>query len=452
MTLTTDTFDAENRPGSTRSPTAGLVTLYAPDVGVPSAILLVDEELVLGREPGREPADAGLVLPFSSVSRDHARLTLHEGQWRVEDLESRNGTFVNGAKIYAKVLANGDDLRVGEVVFRFVDRGAERFLDSGPDRDLPEGVAALVGGATMAGIRMEILRVARAELSVLVLGESGTGKELVARALHSASGRAGALVAVNCAAVPAALLEAELFGAKRGAFTGLDRDRLGLVRSADGGTLFLDEIGDMPLDAQAKLLRVLDTRQVTPLGSHIAEPVDIRIVSATHRPIVQLVEEQRFRADLFARISAHTIDLPPLRERKEDIARLVGSFLGAPATTRATSRFMIGLLRYDWPLNVRELASAVRRAVALAGAGGELDEPHLPGVVTEAIRAARAEDQSKAAKIPSRSNAPPAEELRALLQRHAGNVASVARALGKDRTQIHRWLKLYQMSTDDFRP
>jgi transcriptional regulator with PAS, ATPase and Fis domain len=446
MSSDTNTFSVGTGDAANEARTAGLVTLYAPPgERVPPAILLVADELVFGREP----PPGGVALPFGSVSRAHAKLTRRADGWTVDDLESRNGTFVNGSRVNQAALVHGDELRLGAIVFKLVDRGAERFLHSLPSPQA--SVATLVGGPSIAAIRAQILDVAKAgaDLSVLVLGESGTGKEVVARALHDASGRAGAFVAINCAAVPAALLEAELFGAKRGAFTGLERDRLGLVRSAHGGTLFLDEIGDMPLEAQAKLLRVLDTRQVTPLGSHVPEDIDVRIVSATHRPIAQLVQEERFRADLFARISAHTIALPPLRERKEDIAPLVHSFLGQ--NTRASSQFMIGLLRYDWPLNVRELAAAVRRAEALAH-GGELDEPHLPPVVLEALRAARAKDEGAPTKLGPRTNAPPIAELRAVLQRCAGNVAAVARELGKDRAQIHRWLKLYGISLDEFRP
>ncbi len=450
MSSETSTFNVGKAAAASDSDTAGLVTLYAPDASVPPAALLVGESLVIGREP---PA-GGLALPFGSVSRSHARVVRRNDAWVVQDLESRNGTFVNGTRTAEAVLADGDELRLGAVVFKLALRGAERYLLQRSDRAVPPSVAALVGGPSMAEVRAEILRVAVAgvELSVLVLGESGTGKEVVARALHDASGRSGAFVALNCAAVPAALLEAELFGAKRGAFTGLDRDRLGLVRSADGGTLFLDEIGDMPVEAQAKLLRVLDTRQVMPLGSHVPEPVDVRLVSATHRPIAQLVREERFRADLFARISAHTIALPPLRARKEDIRLLVEAFLAQTGNrVRPTSQFMIGLLRHDWPLNVRELAAAVRRAEALA-TNGELDEPHLPPVVLEAVRSARAGDEPSPVKLGSRTNAPPLPELRALLQKYAGNVAAVARELGKDRVQIHRWLKLYKISLDDFRP
>jgi len=446
----TDTLDINEGTSAATSRTAGLVTLYFPTAPgserIPNAVLLVEDELLLGREPSAK----GLALPTGSVSREHARLTRRSDEWMVEDLESRNGTFVNGAKVHHAVLADGDELRVGAVVFKLVLSNAERFVELQPEQ-VPDGVAALVGGTSMAAIRKEILRVARADLSVLVLGESGTGKEVVARALHASSGRPGAFAAVNCAAVPAALLEAELFGARRGAFTGLDRDRLGLVRSAAGGTLFLDEIGDMPLEAQAKLLRVLDTRQVTPLGSHVPEPVDIRVVSATHRPIVQLVHEQRFRADLFARINAHSIELPPLRQRKEDIPRLVETFLAEHRSLQVTPGFMVGLLRYDWPLNVRELETAVKRAIALAEKG-VLDEPQLPPAVRDAIRDARTKDQASEPKLGSRTNAPPAEELRSVLRRCAGNVAAVARELGKDRAQIHRWLKLHGISLDEFRP
>jgi transcriptional regulator with PAS, ATPase and Fis domain len=251
---------------------------------------------------------------------------------------------------------------------------------------------------------------------------------------------------VNCAAIPATLLESELFGYKRGAFTGADRDRIGIVKSAEGGTLFLDEIGDMPLEAQAKLLRMIETRSVTPLGSHAAEPVDVRIVCATHRPLGRFVREERFRADLFARISGHIIELPPLRDRKEDLYQLTVAFLdrvtaGGKAPVLGAP-FVLGLLEHDWPFNVRELEAAIKRAVALSD--GILDKTHLPPATQEGLEGASEPKTGRAA--------PPTEDaLRALLQRHGGNVAAVARELSKERVQIHRWLKRYGISLDEFR-
>jgi len=443
----TDALDVGGGKVEGGSGTPGLLKLYAPEPNIPDVVLLHADRIVLGREP----QGGGVALPSGSVSREHACLSRRDGSWVVDDLQSRNGTFVNGVRVQQEVLADGDELRIGALVFQVVERDAERFRRT---PTLDAAVAGLRGGARMDDTRNEILRVARADLSVLVIGESGTGKEVVARALHKASGRPGPLAAINCAAVPASLLEAELFGAKRGAFTGIERDRIGLVRSAEGGTLFLDEIGDLPLEAQAKLLRVLDTREVTPLGSHVPHRVDLRVVSATHRSIPQLVAEERFRADLYARISGHTIVLPPLRERKEDIALLVEAFLEQqPTPLRATPAFMIGLLRYDWPLNVRELEGALKRAVAFAE-GGVLDEAQLPPAARAALAEqprSRDEAAPAVASAPSRTHAPPAEELRAVLKRCGGNVAAAARELGKDRAQVHRWIRHHGISLEEFR-
>jgi transcriptional regulator with GAF, ATPase, and Fis domain len=457
MSSKTDTLDIGTPPTSQSERKTGLVTLFASDPSaLPSAVVLESSPLVIGREPPK----GGLAIALGSVSRNHARLARRGEELFVDDLDSRNGTFVNGRRARHAVVVHGDELRIGEVMFRIDEEQPERFLDFPlAGIELPKGVDGLLGGVMMEAVRKDILRTAKTELSILVLGESGTGKELVARALHDLSGRSGTLAAVNCAAIPAALLEAELFGAKRGAFTGADRDRLGLVRSADGGTLFLDEIGDMPLEAQAKLLRMLQTREVTPLGSHIAEPVDVRVVCATHRPLVRLVREGRFRADLFARISGHTIQLTPLRERKEDIHQLVQRFLGRENAKhlRMTSAFMVGLIGYDWPLNVRELETAIKRAVVLAE-NGLIDEAQLPPLALEVLREASAvmpeteRRKSRTQRTPNvRSNAPPEEELRAVLEKHGGNVAAVARELGKDRVQIHRWLKIYAITLDEFR-
>jgi transcriptional regulator of acetoin/glycerol metabolism len=433
----------------------GLVTLYAPDpAALPSAVAFAAHPLALGREP----PPGGLALPFGSVSRVHARVAIRGAEVVVDDLDSRNGTYVNGRNIKHAFVEDGDEIRVGEVVFKLVMSDIERYVGV-PLVGIvpPPPLSALRGGVAMDRVRREILRTAATDLSVLVLGETGTGKELVASALHHASGRPGRLATVNCAAIPGTLLESELFGYKRGAFTGAERDRIGIVKSAEGGTLFLDEIGDMPLDAQAKLLRMIETKTVTPLGSHAAEPVNVRIVAATHRPLSRFVREERFRGDLYARISGHTIELPPLRERKEDLYQLVHLFLeraGASGKIRVTAPFMLGVFDYDWPFNVRELETAIRRAVALAD--GALDASHLPAAALEPGAAASGERAGRASgsavdRAGERAGAPSEEAMRALLTRHAGNVAAVARELGKDRVQIHRWLKRYAISPDEFR-
>ncbi len=217
-------------------------------------------------------------------------------------------------------------------------------------------------------------RVARGDVPVLITGESGTGKELVARAIHGASARASEpLIAVNAAAIPRELLESELFGHERGAFTGAVDARLGRFREANGGTLFLDEIGDMPVDLQAKLLRVLQSGEVTPVGGRRPERVDVRVVAATHTDLEEAVAEGRFREDLLYRLRVVPIHMPPLRERPEDIPTLAEHFLqrygaelaeGQPVLAPATVERLID---HDWPGNVRELENAIKRALVLAG-------------------------------------------------------------------------------------
>jgi DNA-binding NtrC family response regulator len=290
---------------------------------------------------------------------------------------------------------------------------------------------------------------------VLIHGESGTGKELVAHALHVASGRPGRFAAINCAALPENLVESELFGFRRGAFSGAIRDHLGMVRSADHGTLLLDEIGDMPLLSQPKLLRTLETRVVFPIGDVHGAPVDVRVVGATHRDLGADVAAGRFRGDLLARLRGATVTIPPLRERREDLYPLVRHFLAASgAEGRAvTFRFMLAVVAYAWPYNVRELAAAVKRAVALAP-DGPLDLEHLPAEV------ATAADEPIGRSVPpsslrealsTRAGRPTARELTELLREHRGNVAAVARVLDKDRTQIHRWMQQLGIDPGSFR-
>ncbi len=310
----------------------------------------------------------------------------------------------------------------------------------------------MVGGLRIDAVASEIEAAAPTALSVLALGETGTGKELVARAVHRLSGRSGPLRAVNCAAVPATLFESELFGIRKGAFTGADRDRVGLFKAADGGTLFLDEIGDMPIEVQPKLLRALEAREIRPVGSTQPEPVDVRVVSATNRDPKALVADGRFRGDLLARLQGFEIVIPPLRERKEDLYTLVRHFLARAGRQdlRLSFGFMLAVCDYDWAFNVRECESVVNRAVAVAD-GEVLEVAHLPEVMrrraeTFGSRVATAPDGSGA-----RARSPGADELRALLTRHRGNVAAVARTLGKDPKQVQRWMHKHGLTPGSFR-
>jgi transcriptional regulator with GAF, ATPase, and Fis domain len=467
--------DAEPRDSTPSSKErAGLVLLYAPNFEQLSpAYVFVTPDLTIGRDPSNL-----ICVPEQAVSREHARIVARDTRWLLQDLGSRNGTMIDGAYVSEVELEPNHEIRVGDAMFKFVDAGAEKCVAYRIDGNVAGDRKAaafteLVGGAQMDQIAADIERIAPTELSAVVLGETGTGKEVVARGIHRFSGRKGSLQAINCAAIPHNLLESELFGYRRGAFSGADRDKPGLIKLADNGTLFLDEIGDMPLDAQAKLLRVLQSREVFPLGATTPELVDIRVVCATHRDLYQYVKEGKFRGDLLARLNEHVVRLPPLRERKEDIFLLANSFCaryGRPEMQFSFS-FLVALFHYDWPFNVRELESCIKRGVALTD-GDELDTMHLPDAISEHMKgygerprvslpsqlppapyatgAIPATNQAPTLPPPRRS-APTEEELRALLERHRGNIAAVGRELGKERMQVHRWLKRYNIDLAHYR-
>ncbi|HET9954748.1 MAG TPA: sigma 54-interacting transcriptional regulator [Polyangiaceae bacterium] len=449
-------FGAAGRAGRSLS---GLVLLFAETFGaLPPAFPFTRDRLVLGREP---PAD--IVLPANAVSRVHAEVTWQGGHYVITDLNSRNGVLVNGRRVGQAALEPLDEVRIGDVLFKYVDQNAEFYALYRIDgsmipsaRRYAQNPTALVGGFQMDCMVTELERIAPSELNVLLLGPSGTGKEVVASELHRLSARPGPFTAVNCAAIPANLIESELFGFKRGAFSGADRDKPGIIRAAHRGTLLLDEIGDMPLDAQAKLLRVIQQKEVLPLGATQVERVDVRIVSATHRDLSRMQREGRFREDLFARLNEYKVRLPPLHERKEDIYALVRHFLrslGRP-DLMAGVPFMVALLHHDYPYNVRELEAAVKRAAALAR-GPQLEVDLLPDAIREALsdygRAALAANDRSEVAAEAFAPVPSEEELRRRLTAHGGNVAAVGRELGKARMQIHRWMKRYGIEVDDYR-
>ncbi len=444
-------------------PTGGLVLLYAKDYEkLPAAWAFDGRKIVIGSEQ----QSAQVHLPVWAVSRRHAEISWENGTWILRDLGSTNGTLVDGHPVRAASLEPTTEIRFGDSIFKFVQEHADPMrgyridgvMVDGRKRLAMEGTE-LVGGFLMDRTAADIERIASTPLSVMLLGESGTGKEVVARELHRLSGRRGKFCAINCAAIPGTLLESELFGFKKGAFSGADRDKPGLIRSADGGTLLLDEIGDMPLEAQAKLLRVLQSKEVFPLGATAPEKVDVRVVCATHRDLWALQSKERFRRDLFARLNEYQLRLPPLRERKEDVLMLIKAFLarhGRPELN-VSLPFMTGLLHYDWPYNVRELEACIKRAVALAEQP-TLTEDHWPEQVKDEMKEYGKEilpapTTSAGAAVTAHGDLgpPSAEELRAMLEQNAGNVAAVGRELGKARMQVHRWMKRYGISPDEYR-
>ncbi|HEX8960882.1 MAG TPA: sigma 54-interacting transcriptional regulator [Geobacteraceae bacterium] len=290
----------------------------------------------------------------------------------------------------------------------------------------------------MQGVFETLPDVAASDATVLIHGESGTGKELVAQAIHNLSSRsAGPMVIVNCGALPEHLLEAEIFGAKRGAYTGSVENRFGRLDMAQGGTLFLDEIGDLPLPLQVKLLRVLEYREYQPLGSPHLKKADVRFITATHRNLAEMVESGTFRRDLFYRIDVVAVEIPPLRERREDIPLLLDHALAQ--ANRKYSKKVRGfspkalqiLLNHPYPGNVRELINLVEQTVIMCRTG-EITEQYLPHAFLSVSR--KDEVAMRFKKCPSR------EILAEILSRHHGNRTKVAEELGVERTTLWRWM------------
>jgi DNA-binding NtrC family response regulator len=430
------------------------------------------EEVVFLRAGERSAVREGKLLrlgvPDRWMSGTHARLRREGDRWRLFDDGSTNGTFVNGEQERERVLADADAVEMGhtQLLFRqaVVQQGPLDVDGAGLEAPAP-GLATMV--QPLAAQLERLPAIARSTVSVVIGGETGTGKEMVARALHQLSGRAGPFVALNCGAIAQNLVESELFGHRKGAFSGAAESRPGLVRAADRGTLFLDEIGDLPGPAQAALLRVLQEQEVLAVGATEAVKVDVRVLAASHADLEAAIAAHRFRADLFARISGFTIKLPPLRWRREDLGLLIASLLRKLAPDRAgkvsfTCEAARALLRHRWPMNVRELEQCLKSALALAG-GQPIDLPHLPVPVRRAgggtpaepapeLRDLRPSEPPPAPALPlSPEDEKRRDELAGLLREHRGNVAAVGRVMGVARMQIHRWVKRYDLRLEDFR-
>jgi transcriptional regulator of acetoin/glycerol metabolism len=384
-------------------------------------------------------------VPDRFLSASHASLERILGRWLLEDKGSRNGTFVDGVQVERCAIEDGTAFEIGHSFFVFRAAAPEE-----PVAPLPgSGWTASLQAGYAAQLRA-LAQAAQASLPIVLNGESGTGKEILAHAVHQLSGRPGAFQAINCAALPQSLVESELFGYRKGAFSGATEDRRGLLRSADHGTLFLDEVGDLSLPAQGALLRVLQESEVLPVGATQPVPVDFRLVVATHRNLEQMAAEGRFRHDLLARMSGFALTLPPLRERKEDLGALIAALLQRHAPARAAQlRFTAAAARalflYRWPLNVRELEKALLLALAVAPED-EIDLAHIP----PALRLAAPAPADKEPELPL-EEAKRREELLALLREHRGNVTAVARALGKARVQVQRWMRRYGLRSAVFR-
>jgi DNA-binding NtrC family response regulator len=397
------------------------------------------EECVIGRDE-----DVGIRLSDPNVSRRHARVRREGADTYLIDLGSRNGTRVNGRVTNAARLALGDVVRVGDTVGLVTDM-------VGPALEIGPGLHA---GPLLQAELAAVRRAAPSDLPVILEGETGTGKEVVARAIHAWSGRSGPFVAVNCAALPEGLAEGELFGYRRGAFTGAERASLGFFRNADGGTLLLDEVADLPLVIQAKLLRVLEQREVQPLGESQAVSINTRVIVAAQGPLTAAVEQQAFRADLLARLDGVTVRLPPLRERLADVPALFQRLFAlenAGVAPALEADFVERLCLYDWPFNVREVVLLAKRLRVLCDPQKSLRARDLPrrmlGELSPAATKAASEAGTPPLEPESNAGDPGADEspeLRALLsalRACRGNVAQAAVALGISRQRAYRLMQ-----------
>ncbi len=382
---------------------------------------------------GRDEA-ASIRVDASGVSRQHAQLYRQGPIYVLRDLGSTNGTWLGGRRIEHAPVGPGSVLRVGDCVGVFVEspEDAAEFGELAP---------GLFGGPTMAELLAPLRRAALSNLPVLLIGQTGTGKERLARAAHHFSGRSGPFLALNCAAMPEQLAEAELFGYRRGAFTGAERASPGYFRSAHGGTLFLDEMPELSPALQAKLLRVLEDGQVMGLGESTGVVVDVRIVSASQKPLRELVAQHKLRQDLAARLNGLELRIPALAARRADVPRLFMQFLkqqsgGRPPAVEA--RLIEALCLHAWPENVRELELLTRRLLAVHGHEPSLRRQHLPPEL-----AGLSDDANKT----GRPSAPPRERrdhdlalLHLELAKNGGNVKAAAEALGISRQRVYRLL------------
>jgi DNA-binding NtrC family response regulator len=392
--------------------------------------LLQGAKLVIGRDE-----EADLRIQGSGVSRQHAELYRQGPLYAIRDLGSTNGTWLDGRRIEHAPVSPGQVLRVGDWlgVFELRSETAVGFEEHGP---------GVFGGAEIAELLAPLKRAAPTNLPILLIGDTGTGKERFARATHQFSERKGPFVAVNCAALPEQLAEAELFGYRRGAFTGDERANPGHFRAANGGTLFLDEMPELSLALQAKLLRVVEDGVVLGLGESTPTVVDVRIVSASQKPLAELVRRGRLREDLAARLSGLQVRIPPLAGRRADIAPMFRQFLKQQTGGRAPAvetRLVEALCLHDWPQNVRELELLTRTLLAVHGHEATLRRQHLP---TEL--AARVEPLSPSTQAPQAPRDRRAHDLSLLKQELAsngGNVKSAAEALGISRQRIYRLLE-----------
>ena len=387
---------------------------------------------------------ADLRLQDSKVSRVHLRLHLGEDGVALHDDGSRNGTWIGGLRVHHAMLTTGTQVRVGGTTLAIEPEKTSSPVEVSASTRFGDAIGV---SSAMRVVFALLERASPTDLTVLLEGESGVGKEILARAVHAGSTRAsGPFVTVDCGAVPRHLIESELFGHLRGAFTGADASRSGLFADASGGTLFLDEIGELELDLQPKLLRALEQREIRPVGATRSIPIDVRVVAATNRPLAAAVRSGEFREDLFYRLSVVRVQVPALRDRSDDVLPIARAMLRS--YTRSPSAELPPdvegmLVGYRWPGNVRELRNVVQRfatlgvddAASLFASGAA----RAPGVPADLSEAPYAETKHALVEDFDRSY------LKALLARCDGSIARAIEHSGLSRATLYRMLERHQL-------
>jgi DNA-binding NtrC family response regulator len=435
------TIDVHGAEKKGRAPVAArLVVVSGPDAGAEVAL---DAVVEVGADPACK-----LVLHDPAVSRRHLSVSALGGRIVVKDLGSRNGTFVGGTRIREAEVPLGAVLAIGDSSIAIQSRWYVREVTPSAERSFGELIGQSIA---MREIFSVLERVAPSDVTLLVEGESGTGKELAARSVHAASGRAaGPYVVFDCASVPGELAESELFGHKKGAFSGATGDRQGAFQRAHGGTLFLDELGELPLDLQPKLLRALEVGEVRAVGDDVPRKVDVRVVAATNRDLHAEAQRGRFRSALLYRLEVVKVRLPPLRARLDDVPLLVAKLLEgklAPGDAIAGDN-LTRLMNYAWPGNVRELRNTLSRALTLASAPGQPPPPFAKLVFN--LGPASERPATLGMEFPGVSQPMPFKEAKAqllaaferayvsaLLERHDGNILQAAASAGLSRKYLY---------------
>jgi DNA-binding NtrC family response regulator len=446
----------------------------------PSRVVPVGEGIDIGRRP--PPAADGrttLMLSDKSVSGLHARIVKSTGTpdrgdvFEIQDLGSTNGTSVDGRELTGPTpLRSGAIIFLGAqvLVFRFITPAEQAAIEE--DAKHPFAPVPTLSPA-LAVVCSRLRRLAPSQSEIFLVGETGVGKEVFARAVHQESKRPGQLVAINCAAIPRELVESELFGYEKGAHSTAQGRKTGFIEAAEGGTLFLDELAEMPIELQSKLLRFIQDRKFTPLGSTRVQEANVRIIAASSRSVLTAKSSgASVQAALLGRLGAYPIQLPALRDRIEDLGRLAGFFLRGARDRGFDTEAFHALCLHEWPHNVRELQKVIAEAELLSAGAPAISFEHLPESITALVETvgegpggggdhgddARSDGAVREVIDPAvktartRRPAPTAEELTTLLAQYQGNVAHVARHLKRQYAVVWRCIQRYGIAADNFRP